>query len=158
MKKGDKEQVGRGLRENSREEKHACDSDRLKGMGKKEPSLERLRQEIAALEQALLQYWKETPKLLVLPFFCYQLQSVKHTGQTSSFQQYKLLEDTTTCYHFLSVLAAGVWTGEQKTPPVLANMDRGCSRVPSACSVCFFPFWLRNTDAQNGLKEHFFRP
>lgn len=34
----------------------------------------------------------------------------------------------------------------------------GCSREPSARSVCFFPFRLRNTDTQNGLKEHLVRP
>lgn len=83
VEKGDNQQVVRELRETSREEQQACDGDRLKGMGKKEPSLERLRQKVAALGQALLQCWEETPKLLVLPFFCYQLQSAKYTRQTS---------------------------------------------------------------------------
>lgn len=78
--------------------RQAWDSDRLKRMRKKETSLERLRQKAAALEQALLQCWKETPKLLVLQFFCYQLWSAKHTGQTLSFQQHKLLEDAAAFY------------------------------------------------------------
>jgi len=60
VEKGEKEQVGRVLRE-TRREKQACDRDRMRRMGKKEPSLERLRQNASAPEQALLQCWEETP-------------------------------------------------------------------------------------------------
>lgn len=99
--------------------RQAWDSDRLKRMGKKETNLERLRQKAAALEQALLQCWEEISKLFILPFFCYQLWSAKHTGQTSAYQQHELLEDATTCYCFLPA-------------PHSSGLDgraRGCTRL-----------------------------